>query len=159
MLNCNNFIGTFIYHFAEYRLTKKLLTTIPRLSTEWFISFDLTLFVTQSSFVNIIQCTTGRGNHGDRTPSVFQGPGSSKLYIYSSIDDDHHYRFTTDELSLNVKHHIEIDQTYYGNNIYRFNVNINGQLVFTKVNSKPRQFYNVQVWACLLYTSPSPRDS
>ena len=149
MLNCNNLNCTFIYYFAEYRLTKKLFTTIPRLSTEWFISFDLTIFSTQDYFINLIRFTIGGNNnqHGDRIPAVFQNPGSRKLHFTSSIGDRRNYVFNSEELSFNVKHHIEIDQTYYGNSIYRFNVEINGQNVLSTINSKARQFYNVQIWA------------
>ena len=149
MLNCNHLISSFVYYFTEYRLTKKLLTTIPRLSTEWFISFDLIMFATQNYFINLIHFTIGENNnqYGDRIPAVFQSPESRKLHFTSSIGDNRNYIFNSEELSLNVKHHIEIDQTYYGNNIYRFNVNINGQNVLSTINSKARQFYNVQVWA------------
>ena len=129
-------------------MTQKLLTTIPRLSTEWFISFDFTIFATQRFFINLIHFTLGENNnqYGNRIPAVFQSPRSSKLYISSSIDDNRNSFFNTEELSLNVKHHIEIDQTYYGNSTYRFNVNINGKHVRSKTNLKARQFYNVQVW-------------
>jgi len=130
-----------IAYFTEYELTQKLLTTIPRLSTEWFISFDLTLHVIYTTYLNLIHLS---GGDGDRIHSLFQRPKSSKLGISTFINGASIvYSF---DLDLNVTHHIEIDQTYYDNSVYRFNVNINGEQLLSQSNSDVKQFYNVEVW-------------
>jgi len=63
------------------------LTTVPRLSTELFISFDLLLFVHNTFYINLLRFTVGEDNekHGDYTPGIFQLPRSSKLRIITSL--------------------------------------------------------------------------
>jgi len=125
------------------------LTIIPRLSTEWFVSFDVILFTTQPFYINLIHFTIGENiqKHGDRIPAVFQQPGTSRLHITTSLGSNYNFIYNTEELTSNVKHHVELDQTYYGNSVYRFNINIDGQQVLSETNSNAKQFYNVKVWA------------
>jgi len=136
------------------------LTTVRRLSTEWFISFDVILFTTNRFYVNLIHFTNGKDDkqHGDRVPAVFQIRGTSILHIVLSVGDNPNYSFDTEELSLNVTHHLQLDQTYYGNSVYRFNVHLDGQHILSQNSSNGRQFYNIQVWTSSPW-SRTPTDN
>ena len=130
-------------------MRQNLLTTIPRLSTEWSVSFDVTLSTINTGWVNLFHFTIGQdvGKHGDRTPAVFQHPHKTHLTIASSIGADYNFHVNTQELGLNIKHHVDIDQIYVGNGVYNFNVKIDGVNIASQVNTNAMQFYNVDVWA------------
>ena len=85
--------------------------------------------------------------HGDRTPAVFQPPHKTSLVIISSIGDKHNFQIPTQELSLNMTHHVDVDQSYFGNGVYKVNVYLNGTKIASHVNENAQQFYNIQVWA------------
>ena len=135
--------------FAEYIVKQNLLTTIPRLSTEWSVSFDVTLSAINADWVNLFHFTIGENakKHGDRTPAVFQPPHKTSLVIALSIGFNNNYQIPTQDLGLNMKHHVEIDQIYVANGVYNLNIKVNGTKVASKINEKAQQFYNAEVWA------------
>ena len=136
----------------ETKLAKgRLLTTIPRLSTEWIVSFDYKMTELPSSdWLNIIHLTIGNDEtrHGDRTPAVFINYGLKKISFHSSVNTESHYGYGYNlDFQLNRKYAFEIHQRYISGGEYRFFVKIDGVQVHSVVNRMATQFYNVKIYA------------
>ena len=111
-------LNILFYFISEEQLVKnRLLTVIPRLSTEWIMSFTIR-FVSlspSSYFCNILHMTKGESNesYGDRTPNLFLPPDRNKFRISSAVNGNKNYAFgTTQSLTIDVPTQIEIHQRY-----------------------------------------------
>ena len=129
----------------------RLLTVIPRLSTEWIVSFTvrMTSLVRSNYFCNVLHLTKGgtNGQHGDRTPSVYLTPLRDKYYFATTMNQQFSFNTeTTKGLVINVLTHIEIHQRYTSGGEYRFFIKINGEEVYSTINTNAQQFYNVKVY-------------
>ena len=131
-----------------------MLTVIPRLSTEWIVSFTfrLTSPNQSSTYCNIIQLTKGGAyaEYGDRTPAVFlQGaPTITEFMISSSINGQpFQVKFEAPVSEVNVPTHIEVHQRYTSGGNYRYFIKINGEEIGSIINTDARQFYNVKAYA------------
>ena len=130
----------------------RVLFTIPRLSTEWILSFD---FITTKAtwedcqWLNILHLTKGGDNseHGDRIPAIFINCATRKLLVYNMISGNPIVMVDNTEIDPNVLYHIEIHQRYISGGKYRFFVRTNGVETISVTNTDARQFYNVKVYA------------
>ena len=135
----------------------RLLTVIPRLSTEWIVSFTvrMTSLARSYYFCNVILLTNGGlgghpgAKHGERTPLVSLPPLRDNIYISSSINsnDDYGKHVHLNGLVVNVSTHTEIHQRYTSGGKYRYFIKINGEEIFSIINANAQQFYDVKVYA------------
>ena len=130
----------------------RLLFTIPWLSTEWILSFDVIMTKTtwtDCEWVNFLHLTIG-GNyadHGDRIPALFIKCSTRKLVVFSSINGNSNFEQEIKQINPNVLYHIEIHQRYISGGNYRFFIRIDGVETISVINNDARQFYNVKVYA------------
>ena len=128
------------------------MTVIQRLSTEWIVSLTVRFENLNPGlgYCNIIHFTRGGAlsHYGDRTPVIFLNPNRDEFYLASAINGNGNLVFLTDKgLAFNVSIRIEIHQRYTSGGKYRYFIKINGEEVFTIINTNAQQFYNVKVYA------------
>ena len=141
--------------FLEQPLVKgRLLTIIPRLSTEWIVSFTIrmTTLSTSAEWCNLIHLTQNGDNeaYGDRTPAVFlRGtPSVLNTFFMASVDGNKNHVYESSQIpKINEMTHFEIHQRYVSGGKYRYFIKINGQEIYSTINDDARQFYNVKVYA------------
>ena len=135
-------------------MKNNLLTIVPRLSTEWSVSFEFRHTSLTPVWTNIIQFTTSDDSNsringtefGDRTPAVFVKPGSTIFYFASAVNGKNDYNVER-LFKPNEKSHIEIHQRYVSRGDYRYFIKVDGIEVHSVINTDARQFYNVKVYA------------
>ena len=106
-----------------------LVTTIPILSTEWIVSFDIKLFaILYREFGNIIHFTTGGNSKqfGYRIPAVFTQPGEQKFFIQSDAVEDNQRVLGKTLLEIGKKYHVEVHQRYIAEGKYKIFAIIDG---------------------------------
>ena len=106
---CNN---TNHFHITEIELVRdKLLTTIPRMSTEWSVSFEFKMTGVLIGWSNIIHFTIGGNmfNIGDRIPAVFVR-GESKGF---------HFNFPVNEIAI---YDWDFNETIQQNRVYNIGI-------------------------------------
>ena len=89
------------------------------------------------------------GKHGDRIPLVHLRRASGKiiLMVCSSLNDEANHVFNWGELlTIGHTYSLEISQRYMKGGDYHFSVLVNGTEVYSKVNGKARQFYDVKFY-------------
>ena len=133
-------------------MKNNLLTIIPRLSTEWSVSFEFRQRSVSEGYTNIIRFTTSDTKSiptiGNRIPAVFLNPGSAMLHFTSAVNGNANYIVEpSTPLELNEKYHIEIHQRYVSRGGYRYFIKVDGIEVHSVINTDARQFYNVKVFA------------
>ena len=109
---------------------------------EFSFDFKPTKFV--GGWTNILHLTTG-GNTGwgGRIPALFMH--NNKVYIFNAIDGNGNWLFDSPVLKINEWVHIQMTQTFEREE-YVYRVYLNEQLLKTKVNKKPEEFKEVDVW-------------
>lgn len=96
---------------------------------------------------NILHATIG-GNikvYGDRIPSLWFYPGTTKLLISSAVSGKKNFCKSTDPLPMNNFSTIVIQQVQkaqYGN-LYFYQIIINDKMIVDVLNNLPKVFYNV----------------
>ena len=130
----------------------RLLTVIPRLSTEWIVSFTIRMTTLSfSDFCNIIHLTQNdnTGTYGDRTPAVFlyRKPYTEQTLFRSAVNGKNNHNHSSRIPKINELTHFEIHQRYVSGGKYRYFIKMNGQEIHSTVNDKAQQFYNVKVYA------------
>ena len=141
--------------FLEQPLVRdRLLTIIPRLSTEWIVSFSIrmTTLSTSETYCNLIHLTQNENNenHGDRNPAVsLKGtPSVLKTFFSSSVGGNKDHQYLSSQIpKINEMTHFEIHQRYVSGGKYRYFIKMNGQEIYSTINDDARQFYNVKVYA------------
>ena len=140
----------------EIAITKNnLLATIPRMSTEWSISFQFRQTSLSPVWTNIIRFASANTTYGSpitigkRIPAVFININSRKLHFTHAVNGMANYIVNGEatDNKLNDNHHIEIHQRYVSRGDYRYFIKINGTEIHSTINSDARQFYNVNVYA------------
>ena len=121
-----------------------LVTTIPLLPIQYEISIDFKPTKWIGGWTNILHMTTG-GNSGwgERIPGLF--PLNQKVAIANGIDGNGNWYFWSPKLPLNQWVHFRLTQTFERHE-YVYRVYMNKQLLKTKVNKKPQDFKQVDVW-------------
>ena len=143
----------FCFYIEEAIEQNRLLAVIQRLSTEWIVSLTVrfeNLNPDGTGHCNIIQLTreNSLSQYGDRTPVIFLKPNRDEFYIASAINGNKNLILWTDKgLALNVSTRIEVHQRYTSGGNYRYFIKINGEEVYSIINTNAQQFYNVKVYA------------
>ena len=130
------------------------MATIPRMSTEWSISFQFRQTSLSPHWTNIIRfIVSGMIEDqrapfeiGERIPAVFTNPNSKALYFTSSVNGNADYVIES-TINLNENYYIEIHQRYVSRGDYRYFIKVNGTEIHSVINSNAQQFYNVNVYA------------
>ena len=143
-----------IIYLEQPLVRDRLLTVIPRLSTEWIVSFSIrmTTLSTSEKHCSLIHLTQNGNDHtyGDRNPAVFlEGtPSVLKTLFTSSVGGNkNHYYLSSQIPKINEITHFEIHQRYVSGGKYRYFIKINGQEIYSTMNDDARQFYNVKVYS------------
>ena len=135
-----------------------ILTTIPILSPEWALTFNLRLIQKApiDNWESIIHLTGGENHvpYGSRTPAVWVEPNSTFLSIFNSVNSYPEHIVLTETLPVNQTIRIEIHQRYVSNGEYRYFVLLNGKEINSIMNSDARQFYEVKVYSGDLWYPP-----
>ena len=107
-----------------------------------------------SGHASILHLTTGGDGdgdpiiHGERIPAVWFTPGTTKLFISTSLNNNDDYIILPpDSLPLNQYTEVEIYQKLDGNNQYKYEIKIAGNLIHSAINSNPLTFSNVKVYS------------
>jgi hypothetical protein len=126
-----------------------LLAVIPRLSTEWSISFELHplygVVVQPDKLCNIFHLTIGGawGDFGDRIPAVFMK--NNEISVASAINNNPNFSPSLGIRLIDKPLKMEINQLYVSGGRYRFFIMNDGQEVLSKLTNAT-QYYNVKVY-------------
>ena len=143
------------FHFLEQLLQKGAqLAEIPIYSPEWSLSFSMRLHADTASmagndYCNLVHLTkhSFSGQHGDRTPLISVYKPTQRLHIASSVNGHTSHQQNPLVLSIDQTYKIEVHQRYVSNGEYRYFIKIDGQEVYSVINTDARQFYNIKVYA------------
>ncbi|XP_065662129.1 uncharacterized protein LOC136084866 isoform X2 [Hydra vulgaris] len=126
-----------------------IIAEIPILDKEYLISFDVYPNKFVPYYHSVIHFTIGsdNSNYGDRTPGIwFHENGNGTLHVAAPINGYQNYYFNTDPLKLNMWTNIEVSQ-FLKSTYYLYTIRINGDVVFSIINSQAQTFRNVKVYA------------
>lgn len=129
----------------------KLFQLMPKLEQQWYLSFDIKPKGTVSEWGNIVHATTdGKGGqYGFRIPAIWFRPDNLKMLFCYSINGDgkaHRCFEAPDALSTTDFTNVRVSQTWNSTH-YVFQISVNGDVKFSKVNFSPDVFENVKVYA------------
>ena len=132
-----------------------LITTLQQITPSYYVKFDVKPFGTMISLHgSILHLTTGGNGHGDpiihgeRIPAVWFTPGTTKLLIATSLNNtDDYSTLPPNILPLNQYTEVEIYQKLDGNNQYKYEIKIAGNLIHSAINNNPLTFSNVKVYS------------
>ena len=133
-----------LFKDKERPITKNtLITTIPLLPKEYEISFDFKPTKWISGWTNILILTTG-GNSGwgERIPAFF--PLNGKISIANGIVGLGNGIWSP-SMPLNEWVHFKLTQHLEGK-AFVYRVYMDHRLLMVKVNVKPQEFKQVDVW-------------
>ena len=100
--------------------------------------------------------------HGDRTPFIGIAKTTSRFHIASAVNGapNFHASQVENSVSINQKYHFAVHQRYVSDGNYRYFITIDGEEIYTVLNTNATQFYNVKVFmsnnwqaACPVYIS------
>jgi len=127
------------------------IAVIPKWHKNWRVSFQVKpsngIFY---QYTNIIHFSVGGDYsvYGDRVPSVFFIGGTHRLHISSAINGRSNYYWRTSQsIQKGVFTHVLIRQRKNKQGQYVYSISLNGKQVFSIINTDPREFTNVKVWA------------
>ena len=121
------------------------------MSDTYTVKFDINPEVFQEGWTNIIHLTIGGdlGQYGDRIPGVwFHGTNSTKnrFYICSAVNGNKNFFWSSVTISRGQWTSVLITQQPEGNR-YRYTVKVANALIGSVINTQPREFSNVKVYA------------
>ena len=126
-----------------------ILTTLPKLTTEWRVSFEVNpTDYKYTGYASLLHMTIGgnRGQVGDRSPAIWLHKTRGVL-VSSAIDGKVAYSKTIKPLpAAGEWTKIEVSQVLLGAN-HVFSISIGDNEVFTKTNSKPVELNRVKVYS------------
>ena len=126
-----------------------LLTTLPKLTTEWRLSFEVNpTDFKYNGYASLLHLTIGgnRGQVGDRSPAIWLHKTRGVL-VSSAIDGKVAYSKTVKPLpAAGEWTKIEVSQVLVGAK-HVFSITIGDKKVFSKTNSKPVELTDVKVYS------------
>ena len=142
-------------YFRLIQLSSGTSGTLRRITPSHYVKFEVKTFGTMTSeHTNLLHLTTGEdGNgdpivHGERIPGAWFMTESTKLFISTSLNNNDDYIILPpDSLPLNQYTEVEIYQKIDGNNQYKYEIKIAGNLIHSAINSNPLTFSNVKVYS------------
>ena len=137
----------------------RLLTTLPKLTKEWKVSFDVNPTSFSTRYSSVLHMTIGRNNArvGDRIPAIWFH-AIKGVMVSSALNRKVSFNAVIKNLPRARKWtRIEVTQTLVASR-YVFIITIGGKKVFTKRNTKPVELSDVKVYAGSPW-SPSQKGS
>ena len=126
-----------------------LLTTLPKLTTEWRLSFEVNpTDFKYNGYASLLHLTIGgnRGRVGDRSPAIWLHKSRGVL-VSSAIDGAMAFSKTVKPLpAAGEWTRIEVSQVLVGAK-HVFSITIGDKKVFSKTNSKPVELTDVKVYS------------
>ena len=126
-----------------------LLTTLPKLTTEWRLSFEVNpTDFKYNGYASLLHLTIGgnRGQVGDRSPAIWLHKSRGVL-VSSAIDGKVAYSKTVKPLpAAGEWTKIEVSQVLVGAK-HEYSITIGDKKVFSKTNSKPVELTDVKVYS------------
>lgn len=140
----------------------KLLGVLPEQSIFYELSFQVKPFsaIMNSNYANVIDVTLGENLrvYGDRNPSVYFEPRSTKMVVYSAINNDKGYYWTFETpLPLNKYTSVKISQKLADGKLY-FKVFINDIEEDSVENKYPQFFSNMKIYGSNPWSQPADAD-
>ena len=140
-----------VYSLSSEHLLKKssLLTTLPILTKEWRLTFEINPKSYASSYSQVVQITKGgkSGQIGDRTPSLWFHKGRG-VYLATTLSGKANVgKFFRNSLPrVGEWTRLVISQAKVGSK-YIFSLILAGKELWSAENLRPLEFSNVKVYA------------
>ena len=138
--------GSTVFNLPEEHVLKfnHLLTTLPILTEEWRVSFEVNPENYTDGFAQVLHMTTG--GRSSYTPALWFSK-SYGIYIRTTMHGMVEYSIPKEKLPIiNEWTTVEISQTKRGSE-YIFSLVIKDETLLCEENTNPSQFSNVQVFA------------
>ena len=145
---------TAYFHEGEHQIARNaLLTTLPNITKEWRVSFDVNpTDFRYSSYASVIHLTIGgkglgsSAKVGDRIPTIWFHKTRGVL-ISSALNGNAAFnKFVKSRPPAGTWTKIEVGQRLVSSQ-YMFTITIGGKEVLSKPNTKPVELSNVKVYA------------
>ena len=124
---------------------------------EFEVSLDVKPLGTVSGWANIIHVGRGgsQSTYGDRLPAIWFRPGTRRLHICSSVNNDNNHCIDRNSnLPSNRFTNIRITQDFEeASNNYRYSIFIDGNQVHSIINRNPITVANAKVYMASVWTS------
>ena len=136
---------------GEHQLAKNtLLTTLPALYKEYNVSFEFkaTTFNTTEYYHNILHLSIGGkdGTYGDRTPMI--SIWHPVVQVSSAVNGAaNYYKDFTPPIIIGKWMKMSVSQIKDVKGEYNYNIEMDGKVLHTVVNSGAQDFTNVSVYA------------
>ena len=128
--------------------SNNLIGEVKEQHKEWEISFDIKPLGKIGHYARIFQVNAGAyGTYGDRNPWVGFIQNSFTFQFSSAIDNNPWYHTEFRELTINTVTNIVIKQIRTTVDRYVYSIYINRTLIFQKLNTNPKSFKNVKIYA------------
>ena len=123
----------------------------------WKLSFELNPVGEVGGYSSIIHATiNGNRGHGQRIPAVWFLSNTRKLHIVSGVGANYNYIYNTKfNLPRNRFSTIVIQQIQKNDLSYHFQIIINGRLIHSVLNSRPKVFHNVKYYGSSPWYKPA----
>merc|ERR1712218_320871 len=137
-------------------MKRKLLSTIPTLGERWRVSFEVfPESFNHKGLASVLHMMTGEKatKFGKHIPAVWIHR-SKAIFVSTSLGKKPTFtrRFRS-KVALRKWTQIEVSQSRQGEN-HIYAVKIGGKQVFSTTNTRPREFYDVKVFAASPSSSP-----
>jgi len=134
-----------------------MIQTFPIYFMEFEVTLDVKPLGTVSSWGNIIHVSRGgsQSTYGDRLPAIWFRPGTRRLHICSSVNNNNNYCI---DRSSNLPTHrftrIRIAQQFQeASNDYRYSIFIDGRRVHSIINRNPITVPNAKVYMTAVWSA------
>ena len=127
----------------------KLLTTVPKWSREWRVSFDIKPLRKVTGYGSILHVTTGSNccSYGSRIPGIWFMRNSFRLLVSNAVQGHGNFVVRTKKpLPVNSYSKVVVEQVKIDGR-YVFRVIVNGATVSSSVNKRPAEFSNVKIYS------------
>ena len=124
-----------------------LVTTLPILTKEYEVIFEAMPTATVGGWRTVLHLTSlnhGNGGYGGRIPAIF--PLGATWYITNAISGNGNFYAKNPVLKNNEWSTFRIKQSLE-NGKYEYRVYVNGKELDKRVNTQPRDFHEVKVYA------------
>ena len=137
----------------------KLVQEIQSWGKLYTVEFEITIFNSGESWINVFHFTTGsdNSNYGDRIPAMWikrnSGSDAGRFHIASAISGNKDLDIEYD-YELGKKYEITIKQFKDSGNKYWYEIIIDRESKFKIENTVPESFSNVKLYASDPWYSP-----
>ena len=130
-------------------LTKgNLLKIFSKMSREFEVKFEIFPLALPVNWASAVHISIGNniGRHGDRIPALFLNKDRFWTTC-SSIENNHNNCHNFRNVSLNVWTSFKIWQARIPDGDYIYEYSVNNNKMYSVVNSQPKSFQNINVYA------------